>query len=219
MIQSVSQVFDQRMPHFQKVDLTPSEMFNSKGGSNTDLKFFTLLQSLAVDYPTVSSNGTNFVGVFKVPFHFNAKDVKLWKTSKLDENRSYSILIDYFATMGIRCFDVSHGKHVVQNRLFSVDLFNLRTSLNEHGNMSLKYHTRLTGTTDLVILKDDASKMIEKVGRHNVKVAIEIKRPCEFNLKNDRLCGAIREGVCQLIGLCSGNFYCCPPVIVTNLIF
>lgn len=133
------------------------------------------------------------------------------------ENDSYEPLLNYLKIhdQTMYCANVANGKQLESKRLFDQDIYSLRSkagaSARDEGETIL-LRFQVSGATDLVVLNSAVSG---RIGRHNVKFAIEVKTPTSLSSCKDQ--GPLREATVQLIGLNADNLNNAPPVLLTNL--
>ena len=167
-------------------------------------------KNVEVSAPSEALSSLNLVDAPQVSKE-NAKD-------SIKENLSYEPLLLYLQSHRetVHSANVADGKRIESKRLFNQDIYSLRSKAgvsarDEGENVLLRY--LVSGATDIVVLN---STVPVRIGRHNVKFAVEIKTPSM--LQASKYQGPLREAIVQLIGLNADNLNNAPPVLLTNLV-
>jgi hypothetical protein len=185
------------------IDITPSNasQANNKGYSQ-------LMDSLNMDppsVPAVSDPLYNSSVSSPPPFTWE------WLGGKT-ESESYKPLCEYLECCGLFPVDVSSGQYLSGGNLFDTNLWSIR-KYNEAGERELiVYKGRVRGRTDIVVLR--AAHKGGEIVRNMVRFVIEVKTP---SIIKNNVKSCVRDGVCQLLGLCGDNCNTTPAVVLTDL--
>jgi hypothetical protein len=173
-----------------------------------DVGFRNLMDALDLDFPTMIEEGILEEGNFS-NFEFD------WVWGQKKENESYEPFQKAYAEHSLPgvVVCVSDGERLMDKLLFTTPLWSLRKFDEKQRKFGkVLYRGEISGRTDLVLMDYDPGADIL---RHNVKVAIEVKRNCDINAPA-KLKSALREATTQLLGLCGDNSNNTPPVILTD---
>jgi hypothetical protein len=187
------------------IDITPSLASQAK-----DEGYSQLLESLNIDAPVLPGVDDPLYSSSVSPLpHFPW----LWPASSDIESESYKPLCEYLESCGLFPVDVSSGQYLCyDNNLFDTTLWSIR-KYNKAGERELVlYKGRVTGSTDIVVLR--AAHRKGDIGRNMVRFVIEVKTP---RILKENVQPCIREGVCQLLGMCGDNGNTTPAVVLTDL--
>ena len=198
----LQQIIDQLPASVVHIKLTPSLATVVK-----DVRFRKLMDALDLDFPTMIE-GISEEGNF-ADFEFE------WVWGSKKEFESYEPFRKAFVKHSLPgvVVCVSDGERLMDKLLFTTHLLSLRKFDDKQRKVGrVLYRGEISGRTDLVLMNYDPGSYIL---RHNVKVAIEVKRNCDINAPA-KLKSALREATTQLLGLCGDHSNNTPPVILTD---
>lgn len=201
-------------PSLQDYEIDEHENFG-----NFFWKWATNVKKLDENIPPESctSKSSEEGGSLDALSHLSVADSPEITNDTIKESSSYEPLLSYLQShpKTVHCAIVADGKYLESKRLFDQDIYTLRSKAGASAhdvNEQVLFRFQVSGATDLVVLN---SAVPVRIGRHNVKFAIEVKTPA--NLQKSKFQGPLREAIVQLIGLNADNLNNAPPVLLTNL--